>query len=105
MSYLDYLLLIAALSAFYLYDFKRLCNHMSNAAIAIYILLKWLALFVIPFVPSLFFSNVVGVSESSARGVYLAAFLITYLIITIYEDKKTGVIDEVIKKAKDDFEK
>lgn len=78
---------------------------MSFVGIGLYSTLKALTILTIPFVSMLFVSNILELSESSIWAVVAVTFLITFGLITILEDKKIGVIDEEIKKAKYNFYK
>lgn len=105
MSYIDYLLIAMGVAFFYLYHFKKLHGHMPIPSIALYSTLKGLILLIIPFVAMLFASNILSLGESSVWMIVAAAFLIVFVFITISEDRKTGVIKEIIDKANDDFYK
>lgn len=71
----------------------------------LYSTLKASAMLVIPFVSLLLASNILKLSESSTWAVVAGTFLTVFALITIIEDKKIGVIDEEIEKARDDFYK
>lgn len=106
MSYLDYLLVLIGIVWFYFYHFKTLNGHMSKVGIVLYSTLKGLTLLIIPFVSFLFAVNILGLSDSNSSvwAIVAGTFLLSFGVITFLEDKKTGVIDKIIKKAKDDYD-
>ncbi|MDV6327785.1 hypothetical protein Q5L94_06935 [Idiomarina sp. Sol25] len=46
-----------------------------------------------------------SICESPTWTVVAGNFLITFGVITLFEDEKVGIIDEEMKKARDDLDK
>lgn len=103
MTLLEYLIIVVGLILFFAHKLKKLKGHMSAQGIIFYAAIKLILLFITPALSWVFASLFLGLSESSVTKIVIATLGITLLVLTVIEDKKVGVIDEVIEDAKKDF--
>lgn len=101
----NYLIIFFGIIVFYFFKLKKLKKYMSAPNVLLYSTLKLIVLVVMTMACMLFTHNIIDANNKIVLGFGGVAFIITLVVITIYEDKKIGVIDDIIQKAKDDFYK
>lgn len=99
----EYSIIVVGIVFFYAHKFKKLKGHLSAAGIFFYTTLKIIALCIAPALAWVFTSLFLGWPESTVTKIVIATFALTLLVITVNEDRKVGVIDEIIEDAKKDF--
>lgn len=103
MTSFEYLIIVVGFILIYIHKLHKLKGHMSTQGIVAYTTIKITTLFIAPAFSWFFASAFLELPESSVTKIVIATFVVTLLVVTVIEDKKIGVIDEVIEDAKKDF--